>query len=125
MLVQPKEDFIKTRGTNVPIKALDKRKKYEVILEVRSRFGRVSLLVVDEMHPDYPTAWPEELFLAVDDNRLGWATSRHVPGFPGTVSGKEAFLQILKRDPYYVERLVDGEGEAVSKFKEIFPNSIR
>lgn len=124
MLVQPVEDYIETRGTNVPIKALGKEKKYEVIIESKSVFGRTSFYIIDDMFPNFPMEWPGKLFRTVDQRRDGWATSRHVPGFSGTVSCKVELLRILKKDRGYFEHLVDGESEAVAKFKEIFPNQI-
>ena len=40
MKVKPIHDFIETKGTNIPIKALDHEKQYEVIIERKSVLGK-------------------------------------------------------------------------------------
>lgn len=125
MLVRPIKDYIRTKGTNIPIKALDNQKLYNVIIENKSFFGNKTFYLVDDMITEFPTEWQSRLFQVVDSDRKDWKTSKHVKGFSGTVSCKAELLRLLENDPRYFERLVDGESDAVKSFKLIFPNIIR
>ena len=122
MIVRPLKNFIETKGTNIPTKALDEQKHYEVIIENKHLLGRKTYFLLDDMFTEFPTEWNSRLFEVIDQNRDEWTTSKNVAGFPGTISCKAELLSLLKSDSRFFEHLVDGESDAVARFSSIFPN---